>query len=59
MDELKPCPFCGGQGAQKEDSNYNLTGGETMYHVQCKECGADGPWEYSEQASIYVWNKRD
>lgn len=59
MPELIPCPFCGGEGQMREECDYMMTAGEERWHVQCVECGADGPWEHSKKAAVYVWNRRN
>lgn len=66
MDELKPCPFCGG-GAVLEvfDGRY----GPFLY-TTCELCGAsskrflvvngDDIWEgKAARQAVYFWNKRE
>lgn len=58
MDELKPCPFCGGGGRLSRESEGVL--------VRCQKCGATSGWvdEYyesensGEQKAIELWNHR-
>ena len=49
VDEMKPCPFCGGEaGWVTHEKNW----------IYCEVCRADGrPWETSEEA-LEAWNKR-
>ena len=59
MEELKPCPFCGGQA-----SLYGCCHGSD---VECKECGARTKYfldgiitnENSMRMAVEAWNRRD
>ena len=55
MDEIKPCPFCGGK-AILEDMGW-------PHHVYCIECGiratGRGVAEEGEQDAIKRWNRRE
>ena len=61
MDELKPCPFCGGKA---ELVNYGLTG--KLKVVQCSDCGARtriqanvfDPDIKRGESIIEAWNRR-
>lgn len=44
-DELKPCPFCGGEGQISPDGE-----------VYCKDCGCCPDWD--ENDPIENWNTR-
>ena len=49
-NELKPCPFCGGE------AEYGLTmAGEEVY---CTNCGAAMPRTTTKDAAIEAWNTR-
>lgn len=59
-EELKPCPFCGGEA----EAFYDDAGG--VYEVQCQECGAE-PYIGSRSGAlgmrtlgdvIKAWNRR-
>lgn len=50
MDELKPCPFCGGSNTIKRSSRYS----NQVYH-ECNECGCSVAF-YSEERDF--WNTR-
>lgn len=53
IEELKPCPFCGGNAQEGFDDFHH--GG----HVKCVECGVTGPvWSNDTQDAINAWNKR-
>lgn len=69
MDELKPCPFCGGEGCvELEDQCGGMGLFVTVVHVTCKKCGAKGGAfdSYShtkhevllKALAIDSWNKR-
>lgn len=49
LNELKPCPFCGGK-AHLVDLGYSWT--------RCDECEAEGPCESTAQRAIEAWNRR-
>ena len=62
MNELKPCPFCGGEAILEGKSDHCL--------VRCENCFAKGEWvsfswrpdeDYSEyeNKAIEQWNTRD
>lgn len=53
-DELKPCPFCGGNVFMGQFGlNFR-----PMFHVHCSECGADGGYRPSYETALEHWNKR-
>ena len=55
-DELKPCPFCGGDAVLRttiESPDYF----EAWYTVHCDMCGVKIGAEYKSDA-ISHWNKR-
>lgn len=55
MDELRPCPFCGG----KADIHYAYTWGlQNQYEVRCDLCPCAMGVHGSEQEAIEEWNRR-
>ena len=60
MDNLKPCPFCGGEA---ELSSGRFDGKNTSY-VMCKKCAAQGEFFFvspryaSAIRAIEAWNRR-
>ena len=50
-EELKPCPFCGGE------AEIVISGGERR--VDCKKCGARSDWYDTEVEAVAAWNNRD
>lgn len=70
MDELKPCPFCGGLAIISEDSG----GTGKVFNVwhQCKKgkghfnkygsvgtLTIDTGWYYTRKEAIAAWNRRE
>ena len=51
-NELKPCPFCGGEARLSEDKDYQI------YSVVCSECDAATNNYGIKQDAIDAWNKR-
>lgn len=58
MNELKKCPFCGGEARLHSRCNYIETGNETMYFVKCNECKTESTWCYKKEKAIKAWNTR-
>lgn len=56
-EELKPCPFCGGKAALRMSW---MADGHRYRSVECVECGATTPGNYSEvgDQSVWDWNTR-
>ena len=51
MEELKKCPFCGGE-ARINAYGFN------QYSVECLNCGAETSREQGVENAIQAWNKR-
>lgn len=51
MTELKPCPFCGGEAAER----YECLNG---VFVQCNKCGVSTHVFSSQDDAIGTWNRR-
>lgn len=50
-DELKPCPFCGGEAI--------IDGcDDTLWIVICKECNASIGYKETKEEAIEAWNRR-
>lgn len=60
MDELKPCPFCGGKASINFDSEaiVDSQGRHWAYNVVCDKCCATSGLAYSIEMAIEAWNKR-
>lgn len=58
MNELKPCPFCGGEAYLVEltPTQYNDQH-STYYSVGCIDCGI-GFYENTEDEATAAWNRR-
>lgn len=54
-DELKPCPFCGGEAAIKQDVSHS-----TAFFIGCQdwECFGNMMWDEAETAARHKWNTR-
>lgn len=66
-EELKPCPFCGGEAklVKIERDNYPYGTCDYICYVLCKNCGVTGKTfssenqnEYKETEAITAWNTR-
>ena len=73
MDELKPCPFCGGEGTMVSRVDKVLILSGKCWFIQCKKCGSQGAECYEHLAApekeykainqawkdaIEAWNRR-
>jgi len=54
-DELKPCPFCGGEASIRIDTSHS-----TACLIGCATMGCFGheQWEETEAEAIAAWNRR-
>jgi Lar family restriction alleviation protein len=57
MNELKPCPFCGGNDIQIDEMESFWDKNETSWRVLCIDCIAETAGDTKEQA-IAAWNRR-
>lgn len=56
MQELKPCPFCGGEATIVERV---IKGGYKVYYVKCKECGVRrNELPKTADGACDLWNRR-
>jgi len=65
MNDLKPCPFCGGASFFLVHEEYELepksevTANKSVtYKVFCLECGCGTPYMRSKDEAIEAWNRR-
>lgn len=56
MDELKACPFCGGNDLDVRDEGPSFSG--HRYHVACGDCWAKGPLTQEQDKAAEEWNTR-
>lgn len=56
MEQLKPCPFCGGE-ADLCNTAVQTKSGRKLWSVECTECGVILDRESREDA-LKVWNNR-
>jgi Lar family restriction alleviation protein len=62
MDELKPCPFCGGEAknvsAGVAGPSNRWHAGDPIFAVNCIKCGASVPNRYRNDLVVEAWNRR-
>ena len=51
MDDLLPCPFCGGDGVERMFF-------PVMSIIRCRKCGADGQVGDTTEEAVAAWNRR-
>ena len=64
MDEMKNCPFCGGESDVNWNWNWKIK--RFFVYVKCDTCGAQGKTvsctdddlEYTKDLAIRLWNRR-
>lgn len=56
MNELKPCPFCGGNGIVIE--GYPRTYPRTNYYVACDKCKTTSDTYKDKEKAVAAWNRR-
>ena len=56
MEELKKCPFCGGEGILKVNHGFNKE--VVSAFVYCGECGVNTLSYALEKTAKEVWNRR-
>ncbi len=54
-DDLKPCPFCGGEAYLRDDVSHS-----TAFFIGCSTVGCFGEihWEQTAAEAIAAWNAR-
>ena len=58
MEQLKKCPFCGGE-ARMQKKFFNVESVALMrFQVACMECGANNDWYTDKGYAIKAWNTR-
>lgn len=68
MEQLKPCPFCGGESEVCiSEEHHGMDGWYRVAFVRCKECRCRTPQyaidgfygcKTTEQDAIEAWNRR-
>ena len=59
-EELKPCPFCGGEGEliTRGTHKWSRVAVNTQCHILCGGCWATGPIGKTAADAIAAWNRR-
>lgn len=56
MENLKPCPFCGGEAKM---NIHRFAGLSNSYGVECKECMTQSSQFFAtREQAIAAWNRR-
>ena len=61
MDELKPCPFCGGTDILMRDVRgmFGKSSNVRTYHyMQCRNCFSQTGYYKTKSKTIKTWNTR-
>ena len=58
MNDIKPCPFCGGTDFIEFAYPYRRKPGLKGSYVQCKDCGAQSGRRETIDDAIEAWNSR-
>lgn len=57
MEQLKPCPFCGGNA--RIETVTTAMEKEPRFRVRCSKCWCETSWDFwSEDDAAEAWNKR-
>lgn len=59
MEQLKPCPFCGGKGYILSRENPLTLGGGIRYRVICSHCGGRSGDADTKAGAERMWNRRE
>lgn len=57
MEELKPCPFCGGEADCNKTGIYEYYG-IPLWWVECLSCGINTGGYNTRGEAIETWNRR-
>ena len=55
MENLKPCPFCGGKASVWEQTSYN---NKRFFFILCQRCAARTGMQETRNEAIAAWNWR-
>lgn len=63
MNELLPCPFCGGEAEVRTKRNHGSMSWQTLYRIRCSECQTgqhlwSGCLSGTEWGAVEMWNRR-
>lgn len=54
-EELKPCPFCGGEAVLVDSGTDILI---RCYCISCRNCRCNSDWLKTRKEAIGAWNRR-
>lgn len=57
-EDLKPCPFCGGEAEVHPSSDWNTRFSGKTFFVWCDKCETRGDYYNSEAEAVAAWNAR-
>lgn len=60
MNELKPCPFCGGEAQISSDTEATRDTADRFwaYTIVCSRCCATSGLTYTPKKAVEAWNRR-
>lgn len=60
MEQLKPCPFCGGKASLNidPDGTVDTEGRRWAFTIVCNKCAATAGLHWLVQNAIEAWNRR-
>jgi len=53
MNELKPCPFCGGTDCEARTADCGMT-----WYIFCSDCGLMCGYALTKDTAKAAWNRR-
>ena len=56
MNEVKPCPFCGGKACLVVDPSLHPR--YRYYGIKCTECGIETKFYFKAEFAVEEWNRR-
>ena len=62
-DDLRPCPFCGGEADVHVKTSYEriakISTNSDMYSIQCSYCKSRTRWHGTLEYVVWIWNRED
>ena len=57
-EELKPCPFCGGEGKVGKSIHCPSVVGDIQCFIHCQKCDLETGLFNDKEAPVVYWNER-